>query len=335
MFPHITVAGDPHSRGLQHGRLLSARIERAVTFYLGLFERDHAAVRSLAEDYRAVIEAFDEDYVVEIDAIAAGAGLPGWQLYALNARSEIINSAVPECTAMYFAQPRVLGQNWDWAAAAEDFVALITTERPDGHRIVTFTEAGMLAKIGINNRGLGVCLNFLAAEHSPSGLPVHVLLRAILDTSSLEEAKQRVAAAGFGKACHILIGDAHGACYSHEFAGDRSYQVQSHDGVLLHTNHYVTNPEENAERITSTYERYERAQQMLDADTRRSVAAMQKILLDGSDGEQSINCPYFEAEIFSGERAGTVATIIMELQHACLHVKRGNVAQEPFVRYAT
>ncbi len=333
MFPHIVIGGDAHSRGLQHGRLLAARIERAVNFYLNLFGLEHTLVRALAEDYRSVIEAYHADYAIEIDAIAEGAGLPGWQLYAMNARSEIMNSTVPECTAMYFAGSRLLGQNWDWAAAAEDFAALISVERADGHRIVTFTEAGMLAKIGINNHGLGVCLNFLAAEHSPSGVPVHVLLRAILDASSLADARQRVAAAGAGKACHILIGDAYGDCYSHEFAGERSYHPKPDNGVLLHTNHYLINAAENVETLPATYERYARAQQMLGHVAQHDMQTMQDILLDRSEGEQSINCPYFVTEHFSGGRAGTIASIVMDLAAGCVRVKRGNGPQGRFVRY--
>jgi isopenicillin-N N-acyltransferase-like protein len=58
---------------------------------------------------------------------------------------------------------------------------------------VTFTEAGMLGKIGCNEHRLGVCLNFLRHEQDARaagapGVPVHGLLRAVLGCRTLDEA---------------------------------------------------------------------------------------------------------------------------------------------------
>ena len=47
----------------------------------------------------------------------------------------------------------------------------------------TFTEAGLLAKTGLNDAGLGVTLNFLAsdADGGLDGMPIHLLLRMLLE----------------------------------------------------------------------------------------------------------------------------------------------------------
>ena len=48
----------------------------------------------------------------------------------------------------------------------------------------TLTEAGILGKIGLNDAGLGVCLNLLSttADGGRDGTPIHVLLRQMLQS---------------------------------------------------------------------------------------------------------------------------------------------------------
>ena len=50
-------------------------------------------------------------------------------------------------------------------------------------RLAEAAEAGMLAKIGLNTRGFGVCLKVLRSVHdgAQTGVPVHVLSAALFD----------------------------------------------------------------------------------------------------------------------------------------------------------
>jgi isopenicillin-N N-acyltransferase-like protein len=186
MFPQITLSGDPGERGLEHGRLLAGEIQQTVELYLRYFATPEAEIVSMAEEYSRAVREYNVDYATEIEAIAEAADLPPWKIYALNARTEIINRKAPECTALYFARNRILGQNWDWLAELEPLCVIATIVRPDGHWIVTLIEPGMLAKIGMNSCGLGVCLNILLQPHGSTGVPVHVVLRAVLDSMSIE-----------------------------------------------------------------------------------------------------------------------------------------------------
>ena len=72
---------------------------------------------------------------------------------------------------------------------------------------VTLCEAGTLAKIGLNDAGLGVCLNLLRSSEDGGhdGTPIHILLRQVLATCrSVDEA---VVAAGVGEGHRVLGGD--------------------------------------------------------------------------------------------------------------------------------
>ncbi|MDH3452044.1 MAG: C45 family peptidase [Gammaproteobacteria bacterium] len=332
MFRQITLAGDPAARGLEHGRLLAAEIQQTVELYLRYFARPEAELVSVAEQYCRVVREYTSDYATEIEAIAEGADLPAWKLYALNARTEIINAATPECTAIYFARNRILGQNWDWLAAMEALCVIATIVRPDGHWIVTLIEPGMLAKIGMNSCGLGVCLNILRQPHNGAGVPVHVVLRAVLDSMNIEQAKQEIIRSGNDKASHLLIGDARGQCYGMELAAQGVHELTPTDGLLVHTNHYLTPGVAEPDPESTTRDRLARAQSLGAAASDQSSDDMRRILLDMSDGERSINSTYRSRDDFAGMDAGTVATVVMDLPNNVMHVSQGNNPQRSFTR---
>ena len=110
---------------------------------------------------------------------------------------------------------------------------------PDGRNIITLTEPGMLAKIGLNNSGLGVCLNFMISSHELNGVPVHIVLRAILECTGIDDAREQIGRTGTGKSSHFLVGDDKGQCFGMEFAAGNCTEIGSQNGVLVHTNHCI------------------------------------------------------------------------------------------------
>ena len=74
-------------------------------------------------------------------------------------------------------------QTWDWHNELAEGWMVWTIEHPDGRRVETLTEAGIVGKIGMNDRGVAVLLNILGHRDDgpPVGVPVHVLCRSVLD----------------------------------------------------------------------------------------------------------------------------------------------------------
>ena len=138
------------------------------------------------------------------EAIAEAARIEPWCVFLLNARTEVLNASVGECTSLAVPETRILAQTWDWIRELEELVVITEVEKDDGQRFVTLVEPGMLAKIGMNSRGFGVGLNFLKAEQSLDGVPVHLVLRALLECSNLAEAREVIRRSGLGKASFIL-----------------------------------------------------------------------------------------------------------------------------------
>jgi isopenicillin-N N-acyltransferase like protein len=182
----------------------------------------------------------------ELGGIAEGAGVEPSLLWAVNARSELLGGA-GECSLIgRLDGARVsIAQNWDWHPELAASRVLWTVEH-DGTWFTTFTEAGMLAKVGLNGRGLACGLNFLSSslDGGVDGVPVHVLLRLVLkECGSLVEAmKLLLGARTAASACVTLAGaePADGGLVAIELSpGGPAVVWPGADGVLVHTNHFL------------------------------------------------------------------------------------------------
>jgi isopenicillin-N N-acyltransferase like protein len=335
-FPEIAVRGPSAACGQAHGETLSGPIRETFAFYMErLFAGgplDRAAIEARAHRVAGMVRAMTPTLADEIEGIAAGAGLPAWQIYVLNARTEILNARVGECSALYFAQSHVLAQTWDWVEPLEALCAVITHEREDGRRYVSLVEPGMLAKIGMNDAGVGVCLNILFAPHDLSGLPVHVLIAAVLHAPDFAAARAVMEGAGMGKASHLLVADGAGHGVSMEFMGDERHALTPQDGVLLHTNHCLAHGAAGRRQdLGHSCARYDHLAAAVGALSGRDFAAARTILSGGGGGAATLLQPYHEQSLLGNERVGTCATVLMELDERRFHIRRGPGADRPFI----
>jgi hypothetical protein len=113
--------------------------------------------------------------------------------------------------------------------------------------VTTLTEFGVLAKIGVNDAGLGVMLNML--HHSADeqvgeqriGFPVHVLLRTLLeDCTSVDEARDLVRSLSFSASSALTVVDRGGDAASFETFPEGVGEVKPEAGLLVRTNHFVS-----------------------------------------------------------------------------------------------
>ncbi len=335
-FPLISISGGPYERGRQHGQQLSEEIAKAIDFYRSIFGLSEDEILRHAVYFRNIIDEFNPAYSEEIKGIAQGAGVDLLWIVALNARTEILSRnacASNECTAVYFPTPSILGQNWDWGKALEPLTVLMKIEQPAGHVIMMITEPGIIGKIGMNNAGLGVCLNILTLGKRLVGLPVHIILRAILDCKSLAQVDALLTQHGNGKASNIIVADASGNGFDMEFCDQTSYRLVAESDYLLHTNHYLGNPinsEQNPD-FSSSYTRFSKAMQILSDHRERSVESMCELLSDESDQSLPIYREYVSDE--SVHELGTICTIVMELAQQKMHVRKGKGIGAEFFEY--
>ncbi|MCX7140107.1 MAG: C45 family autoproteolytic acyltransferase/hydrolase [Proteobacteria bacterium] len=358
MFPLIEISGNARERGQQHGREAKARIARSIATYARLFAYcgiDWQGAQRLGAGYRDLIGDLDHALLAEIEGIAAGSGRNVDEILALNARTEIlppsypgnphpeqariaaanVKSGVPdwgECTSVAVKPAQsttgttLLAQNWDWLGAQRAALVLLRVRDAGGMSCLTLTEAGMLAKIGFNRRGFGVCLNILRSSDDGShpGVPVHVLLRALLARDSVADAVAFASTLSFGASSNVLCADASGDSAALEFSPRGLEVVRGAGAALCHTNHFLApaaaKHQASLAPSLSTFPRLERITALTSAHSGKfSPADLQRMLRDESDGYLSI-CRRPDPSLAPEVCIETVASVVMDLGKRVMHI---------------
>ena len=333
-FPVIKIQGAAEDLGKQHGTLLKERIHLTIEFYQNQFQLPEQQILGIAAQFRKSTEAFREDIFIEIEALARAAEVDPLWIYALNGRTELLNLNPMECTTLVFRKQRLIGQNWDWHSELEELAVILDIEKEDGHRILTMTEPGMIGKIGMNHYGVGVCLNFMTIEnYQPSGVPMHVLLRSILDSKSVNEAQTLIQPHLRGKVGNILISNGTGDIVDLELAGDEFFSIPV-DDLFVHTNHFLTKVDYDLKLFPSSAGRYNRAKELLSQLEVPSIDSMKNILKDRENGDTPICRTHFSHPWLMDDTSITVTTIIMDLKNLQFHITRGNPVDNPFTVFS-
>jgi isopenicillin-N N-acyltransferase-like protein len=340
MFPVVDVSGGAFERGRMHGEAARGRVERSLANYARLFEFNGmpwTEAQRHAVPFRDVIGSFDALLLEEIEGIARGAGRSEGEILALNARTELLPSqyltgkddgectAIAVCPAASSTGGTLLAQNWDWVGSQRESLVLLRVPESDTPACLTLTEAGILAKIGLNARGFGVCLNILRStvDGERPGVPVHVLLRALLKCSSTHDAILLASKLAFGSSSNVLCADASGDSASLEVSPKGLRVVRGDGATLCHTNHFL-DPEAAAWQAAlltsiSTVPRLERAREIAASRSRHGIEDVKRLLRDESAGLLSI-CRKPDASLPPEARIESVASVIMELARGVMHV---------------
>ena len=160
----------------------------------------------------------------------------------MNVRTEIaFGLANDGCTAVYWKTDTssLLAQNWDWQEEQKENLISLNITQEGKPAVSMITEAGIIGKIGLNSRGVGVCLNAIKASGiDVQRLPCHLALRTCLESTSTEAAVVALRKTGVGSACHILVADSESAI-GLECSHIDIVELTMAQGILTHTNHYV------------------------------------------------------------------------------------------------
>ena len=331
-FPEFKFTGSPFEIGFEHGKLMRSKIRKSLEFYKKIWQAEDEVILETVIPFKEAIKENFPELGEEIEGIAEGAEIDDLWIYALNSRTEILakfrSQAPNECTAAYFAESRLLAQNWDWAQELEDLVFLMRIEYGD-KSILQLTEPGIIGKIGFNTYGLGVCLNLLKTGKDAWGVPIHVLLRVVLECSSISEVEEKLEKVKFGKSSNMLIGDSRGNYLSLEFAAENVYSARLTDKYMVHTNHYLrVDINKDPVEFASSFSRYGRATEIIE-ELPKTIQGMKDLLGDQKRTDLPICRPYVEDELIGN--VGTVTSIIMDLPNREMHITKGNPFQNQYV----
>lgn len=259
--PFIDVSGTPGERGHAYGRAAADRVLLGVEQYRQSMQQRGvawpqalAAARLFFEEVAALEPALAE----ELRAIAEGAGAPLEGVLIINARSEILHrlgGSVPAqeddgslddgCTGVIVlpeatADGRLIhAQNWDWMIAARD-TSVVLRVRDGDHELLTFVEAGGLARCGLNSAGIALTGNSLRSNvpMPERALPISLIRRKVLAATTIQEGLNAIYRSPRGCSNNMMLSHVEGDAIDVETTPDQIFWLRPEAGLLVHANHF-------------------------------------------------------------------------------------------------
>ncbi len=352
----VTDTQNPQQRGRQIGERWASQIQQTCAFYLDFFSQvdiDPQRVRAIGEASLESLQTWSPNLAQELVATAEGAGLPLWQLAALNARTEILATmpadAEGECSTAVFAPagaevPYTI-QTWDWHDSLVPNGLLLQLTGSSGLTAKLFTEFGMLGKIGVNSAGLGLHFNILhhASDNGSGGVPVHAVARRLLEEArSVDEATELARSARVSASTVLTV-------FSRQDNAPRAASIElspqatalvlpAADGWITHTNHFLAPelvPGERTADVSTTYLRLAHVDTQRSAMREADLTARARAMC-GAAGEQAPICFHPDLSLPPKERWETLLTIGIDTAQSDLLYRAGNpmaLARDGYLRF--
>jgi isopenicillin-N N-acyltransferase-like protein len=363
-FPLYEISGAPHARGLSYGRQAKDRILKSIAHYKEQASRwrlEEAAIAGIISSYVPVVERFDKNYLDEMRGIAEGAGVKFEDIFLLNARTEVMKLALkPElrekllgsestdgCTAVTVMpggthDGKLLhAQDWDWKVECSDTGVVLRIRREDGPDILTFTEAGMLARSGFNAAGIAITGNNLESDrdYRQIGVPLPMIRRKALESTFLAHAMHAVYATPKTGSNNMAVSHCDGVAINFECAPDETFQTFPESSLLVHSNHWLSPVALSKLRDTGvalspcTLYREQRVRGLLLPHVGRiTVDMVKRALLDDFQTPWSVCRP--PRQDFGREtRSATVSTVVMQPAAGIMEVANLPAVDPTFTTY--
>ncbi|MEN1967967.1 C45 family peptidase [Lentibacillus sp. N15] len=323
----VTLSGSPYEIGYKHGKTTKKKVCQSLQTYekmfketLGISWKD-ASKKALL--HVPAIEKYNENYIKEMEGIADGASVTFEDILTLNTRSEIALIDAPDgCTSFALTKPKTnktwLAQNWDWKGTQIDSLVHLKIEQKELPTLQMITEAGIIGKIGSNNAGIGVCLNALVTNTWEPKVPIHLGLRAILESETFEEAISRVGGDQMASPAHFLIASKTGELASMEVSPIHTAKILSANGTLVHTNHLCSAEMRGIiqeEIASNSYQRLTTMDEMIQLLDEKDIKEEEvfELLSNHKDFPTSICRHFLEETEFKLTEMETVFSIAMNL----------------------
>lgn len=369
--PLVEAEGTRYEIGLRHGSEASELAHGTLAWSLGQLEagglgRDAALAGAMR--LLAIVRAATPEMVEEVEGVAAGARMSLAEAALINTRYELLfldgpgptgtrgegsghggglprEAGAPrgECTLFGVEGRRtadghaLIGQNVDLDADCRPWWIMLSVKPPGGPRVLTVTLAGMLAQEGINSAGLALCGSMIRCAGWRAGYPSRKFLRRrVLEQRSVDEAVALIRSAPPRASSHnLMLADAHGRLVEVETTIDEVLLVHPVDGLLAHSNHYLS-PSAAAENdalgdyADNSRARYERMRALLARERGAFTPRVGQRLLRDHDGGPRAICRHGALDEVGAE---TNIAVVAEPAPRRLHVALGPPCRAEFVTY--
>lgn len=255
----IALTGSGYELGLQHGKLLKKEIAEIVTKWK---ENTKAQLGKDADQvlkeffqyahFDDAIKKWTPDLYEEVKGIAAGSGQAFNDIMVLNLLDEfwVYENKLANHHCSGIGVPAINGnaayiaQNMDIESYTDGYQILLrlskTDKRPEQFIL---THPGVIALNGMNETGIGACMNTLMQlKASSTGLPVAFIVRKIINTTNKEELLQFIQTVPHASGQNYIIG-IRNEVYDFEASANKvvRFDPKNANGSIYHTNHPLAN----------------------------------------------------------------------------------------------
>lgn len=368
--PVVISRGTPYEIGYNHGKSHPGRVHKSFEYNLkSCLERGDVSREELyriAVGYMKPVEAYNRDYIEEVQGIADGAGMRLEDIMLLNTRTELQKlfwnrrdkngefqylkavEGMEACTSIAVTGERTatgatyVGQNWDNFAWAEECLIYHIIRQQGGKPSIAYCgEAGIITRSGLNSCGIGDGVNSLStnAPVNFEGVPLQFLLRGVLDSRNLGEAIDALNGGRNAAVNNILIAYRDNEAADVEMDTGCCGILYPEDGILTHANHYVC-PGHPVRPYLDVYKgnsfvRHNRSRKLLNAVKGKiSIEDIQNVFADHGNAPQSI-CRHGDETLPKEKQSETVMSFIsnlttLEMSLATQNPCRGFITFKPF-----
>lgn len=348
------ISGTPRQRGQVHGeglRRLVVERDRRWKDELGRLT-DRPADRAIAAfleatDFVPAIQRHTPDLLEEVRGIAEGSGLGERDVLAAQFMDEewwwvtALAGRRHHCSSLgsHHGAGAVVAQNMDLIGWMDGFQAVLQIEGAGGAPdAIVLTLAGMIGLCGMNDHGLGVCVNTLAQlPCSRQGLPVAFVTRGLLGQRARTDAAAFLRRLPHASGQNYLFGDRGGVIDIECSAeGVVEHRTGAESGVW-HTNHPLAGRlDADGDQMVASRENTHHRLDAMDRHLagRKSpvdVAAAKALLADRSDAAHPIS-----RRLGDPSHGYTFASVVWEIgaHELTAHVAPGAPCTVPYASFA-
>jgi hypothetical protein len=351
--PVFTLTGTPKARGEAYGEAARSLVHEAADRWSeniarGLPMTLDAYLGELVDNtgFRGAAEQHTPALLDELAGLARASGVEERLLFAMNLLDEewwlrrkiAATGATPAGEAAHCSGfgippqgggPAYVGQNMDLPGWMDGLQVLLDIRPGDGPAALVPSWPGMVALDGVNEHGVGVCVNTLAQlPTSTAGLPVAFVIRSVLGQPDRAHARELLNEIPHASGQNYVIGDPTGVA-DVECSAAGAVDYSTGDSWFAHTNHPLADshqdevaPTDNgsqdrsAPRLTHLTQRLGELDDAVPSELGAILA--EAPLCRGTDGD-----PGF-----------TLYSTVMELADApVLHLSAGPPSLYPLVSY--
>lgn len=347
----IEVAGAPRELGRQlgeaAGELIRGFCEIAMDRVNLTVSISRTAALDVARESIPIAERYSPDMVEELRGTAEAARVSLAELMLLQVRNQL-QSSDSGCTSLSIGRPtcseRIVAQNWD-ADPALDAFTIVLTRRPTGKpAFMSITQAGLIAYIGFNSAGIGLCANTLPAPSRRLGVPHYFLVRGVYESTSLTDAVKAVSRADRAIPANMMLTTPQGPA-NLEVTLDAVHVLDGGAaGLVTHTNHcrhpHLVKINDSFPELIQSHDRQKRIDELLNSrrddsefTNSDSMIKLLETTLRDHEGYPRSLCRHTNADQPHGFWQ-TVFSVIIEPEKQQMHVTRGTPCDHPYEKYS-